>query len=143
MAPERLAELVGNGLVVIPFNPNHAPARPAGHRPRPRAPRSMSTWALRATFRASPNELRKVADQPRVRRRRPDGPEHGRRPAPDPQGHPRPDAHAAGDGADLPGGGQDPRPAGLDRRHDRSGPLRGHRVPGPRGRRLHDRPLPG
>jgi phosphomethylpyrimidine synthase len=30
MAPERLAALVGKGLVVIPFNPNHAPARPAG-----------------------------------------------------------------------------------------------------------------
>jgi phosphomethylpyrimidine synthase len=30
MAPEKLAELVGRGLVVIPFNPGHAPDRPAG-----------------------------------------------------------------------------------------------------------------
>jgi len=30
LAPEKLAELVAGGLVVIPFNPIHAPARPAG-----------------------------------------------------------------------------------------------------------------
>jgi phosphomethylpyrimidine synthase len=30
MAAERLAELVARGLVVIPFNPNHSPARPSG-----------------------------------------------------------------------------------------------------------------
>ncbi|MCX6567951.1 MAG: phosphomethylpyrimidine synthase ThiC, partial [Candidatus Aminicenantes bacterium] len=30
IAPEKLAELVGHGLVVIPFNPNHSPACPAG-----------------------------------------------------------------------------------------------------------------
>jgi len=29
LAPERLAELVAGGLAVIPFNPAHAPARPA------------------------------------------------------------------------------------------------------------------
>jgi phosphomethylpyrimidine synthase len=30
VAPEKLADLVARGLVVIPFNPNHSPARPAG-----------------------------------------------------------------------------------------------------------------
>lgn len=30
MTAERLADLVGRGLAVIPFNPNHSPARPAG-----------------------------------------------------------------------------------------------------------------
>jgi phosphomethylpyrimidine synthase len=30
MASEKLAELVGRGLVVIPFNPSHSPARPSG-----------------------------------------------------------------------------------------------------------------
>jgi phosphomethylpyrimidine synthase len=30
MASEKLAELVGCGLVVIPFNPSHSPARPSG-----------------------------------------------------------------------------------------------------------------
>ena len=30
VAPEKLADLVGRGLVVIPFNPRHAPGRPAG-----------------------------------------------------------------------------------------------------------------
>jgi len=30
VAPEKLAELVARGLVVIPFNPNHSPVRPAG-----------------------------------------------------------------------------------------------------------------
>jgi phosphomethylpyrimidine synthase len=30
MASEKLAELVGRGLVVIPFNPAHSPARPSG-----------------------------------------------------------------------------------------------------------------
>ncbi|HDT14319.1 MAG TPA: phosphomethylpyrimidine synthase ThiC [Candidatus Aminicenantes bacterium] len=30
VAPESLAELVGTGLVVIPFNPRHSPARPSG-----------------------------------------------------------------------------------------------------------------
>jgi phosphomethylpyrimidine synthase len=30
VAPEKLAELVARGLVVIPFNPSHSPVRPAG-----------------------------------------------------------------------------------------------------------------
>jgi phosphomethylpyrimidine synthase len=30
VAPEKLADLVARGLVVIPFNPKHSPARPAG-----------------------------------------------------------------------------------------------------------------
>ena len=30
VSPEKLADLVARGLVVIPFNPRHAPARPAG-----------------------------------------------------------------------------------------------------------------
>ncbi len=30
VAPEKLAGLVARGLVVIPFNPNHSPARPSG-----------------------------------------------------------------------------------------------------------------
>jgi len=30
VAPEKLAELVARGLVVIPFNPHHSPAKPAG-----------------------------------------------------------------------------------------------------------------
>ena len=30
MDPEKLAGLVAEGLAVIPFNPAHAPARPAG-----------------------------------------------------------------------------------------------------------------
>jgi phosphomethylpyrimidine synthase len=30
IAPEKLAELVGAGLAVIPFNPAHSPARPSG-----------------------------------------------------------------------------------------------------------------
>ena len=30
VAPEKLAELVAAGLVVIPFNPRHSPARPSG-----------------------------------------------------------------------------------------------------------------
>ena len=30
IAPEKLAGLVADGLVVIPFNPKHSPARPAG-----------------------------------------------------------------------------------------------------------------
>jgi phosphomethylpyrimidine synthase len=30
VAPEKLAELVAGGLVVIPFNPRHAPSRPSG-----------------------------------------------------------------------------------------------------------------
>jgi phosphomethylpyrimidine synthase len=30
VAPEKLADLVARGLAVIPFNPNHSPARPAG-----------------------------------------------------------------------------------------------------------------
>jgi len=30
VAPDKLADLVGRGLVVIPFNPHHAPDRPAG-----------------------------------------------------------------------------------------------------------------
>ena len=30
IAPEKLAERVARGLVVIPFNPNHSPARPSG-----------------------------------------------------------------------------------------------------------------
>lgn len=30
VAPEKLADLVGRGLVVIPYNPHHAPDRPSG-----------------------------------------------------------------------------------------------------------------
>ncbi len=117
--------------------PRPRPAR--RHRPGPpdqgqRQPRHV------AGFPSAGQRAAEGQDQPRLRRRRPDGPEHGRRPEEDPQDHPGPDAHPGGDGAHLPGGRPGHRPAGVHRRHDRRRPLRGRRVAGPRGRRLHDRP---
>jgi len=59
MAPERLAALVGKGLVVIPFNPNHAPARPAGIG-RGLATKVNVNLGTSRDFPLLANELRKV-----------------------------------------------------------------------------------
>ena len=59
VAPERLAELVGKGLVVIPFNPNHAPARPAGIGRGLRTKVNVNLGTSR-DFPLLANELRKV-----------------------------------------------------------------------------------
>ncbi len=60
MAPDRLAELVGRGLVVIPFNPGHAPAKPAGIGRGLRTKVNVNLGTSR-DFPRLADELRKVA----------------------------------------------------------------------------------
>ena len=138
--PEKLADLVGRGLVVIPFNPAHSPARPSGIGRGLRTKVNVNLGTSR-DFPRLADELRKVKISL---------------------------DYGADALMDLSTGGdlrkirkailaRTPIPLGtvpiyqaavkaidrraIHRRHDRGRPLRGDRVPGPRGRRLHDRPL--
>ncbi len=138
-SPEKLADLVARGLVVIPFNPRHSPARPAGIGRGLRTKVNVNLGTSR-DFPRLADELRKV----RISL-----------------------DYGADALMDLSTGGdlkrirkailaRTPLPLGtvpiyqaavkaidrrrVHRRHDRGRPVRGRRVAGPRGRRFHDRP---